>query len=119
MRFYQKVKPFFFKENGENLQRSMDPIKLSHHADIVERIYARYPYLDKTSIAHIVIATLEVSRILLLKGCILNLIKFVMDCKLHFFQHVEDGIAYPSVKIRTSTPLKWKKRKNLSDDTRK
>ena len=108
MRFHKKVKPFYFINDGQSLKKDMEPIQISHHSDLIERIHARYPYINQVKIAHIVLSTFEVIRDLLLQGCILTIKRLMMDCKLHFFQHTENNIDYPAVKVRTGTPVDWK-----------
>lgn len=85
MRFHKKVKPFYFVDDGIPLRQEMQSIKISSHPDIVERIYAKYPYIKRAEIATIVLATFEVLRDLLLRGCILTIKKLMMNGRIHFF----------------------------------
>lgn len=115
MRFHKPVKPFQFQDDGKPLRQALDPVKVSHYPDLVERIHAKYPFIDQTQIATIVLATFEIMRELLLRGCILTIKKLVTDCKLHFFQHIEGGVAYSAVKIKTGTTTKWKTKENFNE----
>lgn len=84
-------------------------INIKKHPDIIDRIYERYPILDKKDISIIVKVSLETLRELLLLGNILNFNKIFFDMKLHVFKHIREGVIFPSFKVKLSTPPRIKK----------
>ena len=104
------IDKFYFKDKGEPLFKALKPIKLPQHPDIIERIYNRYPYLNKMEITIIVLTAFEVLRDLLLQGCTIILRPFMPDFRLYVFQHIRKGKKYSAVKVKTGTPLTWKDR---------
>ena len=102
------VKPFFFKDITH--QEMVDilnieyPIKLSNHEDLIDRIYTKYPLVNKYEISIIVLEIFKSIRELLVLGKVLNFNKMFFDTKLHFFTHHEFGITFPALKVKVSTP---------------
>lgn len=107
------VAPFSFKEQTN--QQMVDelnadyPISLKHNEDLVNRVHARYPLLDKSEVGIIIKAVFASFRDLLVLGKILNFNNLFFDTKLHFFDHRRDGRILPSLKVRISTPPKLRK----------
>ena len=104
------VKEFHFNDDGYDLLQSLPPITLSKHPDLVDRIYNRYPLVNKIEIALVVLATFEVMRNLFLSGCIINLHRFFNAFRVHFFQHTEKDTTYPAVKAKLETPALWREK---------
>jgi hypothetical protein len=85
------------------------PISLKHNEDLINRIHARYPVLDKSEVGIIVKAVFASFRDLLVLGKILNFNSLFFDTKLHFFDYCRNGRILPSLKVRISTPPKLRK----------
>lgn len=85
------------------------PISLKHNEDLINRVHARYPVLDKSEVGIIVKAVFSSFRDLLVLGKIMNFNSLFFDAKLHFFDHRRDGRILPSLKVRISTPPKLRK----------
>jgi hypothetical protein len=102
------VKPFYFQDQSH--QQVVDyfnksyPISLKNNQDLVERVYQRYPLIDKSEVGIIIKAVFSSFRDLLILGKVLNFNKLFFDCKLHFFNHRREGHILPSLKVRISTP---------------
>jgi hypothetical protein len=113
MKKQKTVVPFYFKDmtNQQMVDHLNDnyPISLRHNEDLVNRVYARYPILDKSEVGIIVKAVFASFRDLLILGKILNFNSLFFDTKLHFFDHRRDGRILPSLKVRMSTPPKLRK----------
>lgn len=102
------VKPFFFKDMSH--QEMVDylnteyPINLKYNEELVNRVHARYPLIDKASTALIIRAIFQSFRDLLVLGKVLNFNNLFFDAKLHFFDYRKDGHILPSLKVKISTP---------------
>lgn len=113
MKKQKTVAPFSFKDQTN--QRMVDelnteyPISLKHNEDLVSRVHAKYPLLDKSEVGIIIKAVFASFRDLLVLGKILNFHNLFFDAKLHFFDHRRDGRILPSLKVRISTPPKLRK----------
>lgn len=100
--------PFWFKDMTH--QQMVDklnadhPVNLRYNEDLVNRVHARYPILDKTSVSFIVVAVFQCIRDLMVLGKILNFNKLFFDTKLHFFDYRKNGHILPSLKVKISTP---------------
>lgn len=110
MKKQKTIVPFHFKDMthqqmADHLNENY-PISLKHNEDLVNRIHARYPVLDKSEVGIIVKAVFGSFRDLLVLGKILNFNSLFFDTKLHFFDHRRDGRILPSLKVRISTPPK-------------
>ncbi len=107
------VVPFSFKDMTH--QQMVDylnekyPISLKHNEDLVNRVYARYPLLDKSEVGIIIKAVFASFRDLLVLGKVLNFNNLFFDTKLHFFEYRRSGHILPSLKVRMSTPPKLRK----------
>src|SRR5271166_3872749 len=113
MKKTKTIVPFSFKDQTH--QQMADelnnkyPISLKHNEDLVVRVQARYPLLDKAEVGIIIKAVFASFRDLLVLGKILNFNNLFFDTKLHFFDHRRDGHILPSLKVRISTPPKLRK----------
>ena len=102
------VIPFYFKDLSD--QQVVDylnekyPISLKYNQDLVERVYQRYPLIDKSEVGIIVKAVFSSFRDLMILGKVLNFNGLFFDTKLHFFNHRRDGRILPSLKVRIGTP---------------
>jgi hypothetical protein len=116
MKKQKTIVPFSFKDISH--QEMVDylnenyPISLKHNEDLVSRVHARYPLLDKSEVGIIIKAIFSSFRDLLVLGKILNFNTLFFDTKLLFFEHRRDGRILPSLKVRMSTPPKLRKHAN-------
>lgn len=114
MKKQKQVKQFEFKNLSKEQvsdQINVDlPISLRYNEDLINRIYNRYPLLDKAEIGLIVKAIFSSMRELLIRGMVLNFNKLFFDTKLFFFMHVRNGVIFPSVKVEMTTPPKLKRK---------
>ena len=117
-RYVKKDREFFFSDYDKDefieIINERYPIKFSKHKDLIERIHARYPLIDKGKITMIVIRTFESFRELLLLGKILNFNRFIFDMKLHFFTQLRNKIT-PLLKVKLKTAPALKKNKEEED----
>ena len=104
----KKVKRYVFKDLSHqemvNELNTEYPIDLRYNENLVNRVYARYPLVDKTTVSIIVKAIFQSFRDLLVLGKVLNFNNLFFDTKLHFFDHCRDGHILPSLKVKISTP---------------
>lgn len=102
------VKSFYFKDQSHqqviDYLNKFHPISLKHNQELVERVYQRYPFIDKSEVGIIIKAVFSSFRDLLVLGRVLNFNKLFFDTKLHFFNHRRSGHILPSLKVRISTP---------------
>jgi hypothetical protein len=102
------ARSFYFKDLSH--QQVVDymninyPISLKNNQDLVERVYQRYPLIDKSEVGIIVKAVFSSIRDLLILGKVLNFNKLFFDCKLSFFTHRKKGVIFPALKACVSTP---------------
>lgn len=100
--------PFFFKdlshEQVASLFNNEYPVDIRHNEDLVNRIFAKYPLIDKSHISIIVKATFQSIRELLILGKILNFNGLLFDMKLFFFAHCRNMVIFPSLKVEVTTP---------------
>lgn len=80
------------------------PVSLRYNEDLVNRVHARYPLVDKTQVSIVVKAIFQSFRDLLILGKVLNFNNLFFDTKLHFFDHRRNGHILPSLKVKISTP---------------
>jgi hypothetical protein len=108
MKKEKQVIPFYFKDLSH--QDIVDyfnyeyPISLKHNQELVERVYQRYPLINKSEIGLIIKAIFSCLRDLLILGKILNFNNFLFDAKLFFHPHRKAGVIIPAVKVKLSTP---------------
>lgn len=102
------VKPFYFQDQSH--QQVVDyfnkyyPISLKNNQELVERVYQRYPLIDKSEVGVIIKAVFSSFRDLLILGKVLNFNKLFFDTKLSIFAHRRGGVIFPSLKVHISTP---------------
>ena len=102
------VKLFFFKELSN--QQMVDlinedlPLNIKYNENLVDRVHARYPLIDKTQTSVIIKTIFQSLRELLILGKVLNFNNLFFDTKLHFFDYRKDGHILPSLKVKISTP---------------
>lgn len=110
------VVPFYFKNlsNKEVLDilNKEYPVNIKYNEDIVNRIYARYPFITKTEISIIVKVFFQSLREMLILGKVLNFNKLFFDTKFHFFDYSKNGYIFPSLKVKISTPPKLRNNDN-------
>jgi hypothetical protein len=104
------IKQFHFVQDGEPLYASLKPIKLKNHADLIDRIHNRYPYLNRGHLVLVINAIFDTMREALLQGHSIILRPFLPNFKLYIFQHIQDAIVYPALKVKVGTPQVWKER---------
>jgi len=99
---------FHFRSNSNqemvdrlNIER---PINLKHNEELINRIHARYPVIDKSEVGIIVKAVFSSIRDLWVLGKVLNFNNLFLGAKLHFFQRPGGGRILPSLKVRLTTP---------------
>jgi len=80
------------------------PVNLRYNEDLVDRVYQRYPFIDKTEVSIIVTAIFQSFRDLLVLGKILNFNKLFFDTKLFVFDHRKNGRIFAALKAKISTP---------------
>lgn len=113
MKKQKTTRPFWFKNLTH--QQMVDhlndqyPINLKYNEDLVNKVYSRYPIVDKTTVSIVVKAVFQTIRDLMVLGKILNFNKLFFDAKLHFFDYRKDGHILPSLKVKISTPPNLRK----------
>lgn len=80
------------------------PINIRYNEELIDRIHARYPLLDKTKVSIIVRGIFQSLRDLLVLGKVLNFNNLFFDTKLLFFAHRRNGHILPSLKVKITTP---------------
>lgn len=114
MKKQKVVVPFYFKNMTH--QQMVDelndqyPISLKHNEDLVNRVYARYPSLDKSEVGIIIKAVFSSFRDFLVLGKVLNFNNLFFDTKLLIFSHKRDSVIYPAMKVHISTPPALRKK---------
>lgn len=107
------VKPFYFKDlSHEDMMELLNnefPVNIKYNEDLVNRVAARYPLLDKSKIGIIVKAVFSSFRDFLVLGKVLNFNSLFFDTKLLFFKHREKNDIYPALKVEITTPPKLRK----------
>jgi hypothetical protein len=102
------VKPFYFKDLTHqqvvDLLNEEDPVNLKYNEDLVNRIYVRYPLVNKSAISAVVKAVFQSLRDFLILGKVLNFNNLFFDTKLHFFDYRKGAHILPSLKVKISTP---------------
>jgi hypothetical protein len=102
------VKPFFFKDLTHqqmvDLLNTEYPISLRYNEDLINRIHARYPLIEKSQVSIIVRSIFQSLRDFLVLGKVLNFNNLFFDAKFHFFDYHKNGHILPSLKVKISTP---------------
>jgi hypothetical protein len=108
MKKLKTVKPFFFTDLDHqqvvDLVNYERPVNIKYNEDLVDRVYARYPLINKTQVSIIVKAVFQSLRDLLILGKVINFNNFFFDTKLLTFAHRRGGRILPSLKVQISTP---------------
>ncbi len=108
MKKTKTTKPFYFEGMSHSemveILNTYFPISLKHNEDLINRIADRYPLLNKVQISQIVKLVFKSMRELLIMGKILNFNSLFFDTKLFFFKHRKNGVIYPALKVKISTP---------------
>jgi hypothetical protein len=88
-----KTRFVFKKKTNAEISRLVDfiyPIKISNKEEFINRIYSRYPMVDKSSIALIVKIMFETMRLMLILGAIFKcdsfFTRFLLYIKVNKFQ---------------------------------
>ena len=108
MKKKKTVVPFFFKDQSH--QEVVDqfnndyPVNLKYNEDLVNRVHARYPLIDKIQVSIITKAIFQSFRDLLVLGKVLNFNNLFFDCKLLAFPYIKNGVIVPALKVKISTP---------------
>lgn len=104
----KSVRPFYFKDldHQEVVDQLNDeyPINIKYNEDLVDRVHAKYPLIDKTHTSIIIKSIFQSFRDLLVLGKVLNFNNLFFDAKLHFFDYRKAGHILPSLKVKISTP---------------
>jgi hypothetical protein len=102
------VTPFEFKDMSHDqmadLLNKEYPINLKYNEELVNRVYSRYPLIEKSQVSIILKAVFQSLRDLLVLGKVLNFNNLFFDTKLHFFDYHKNGHILPSLKVKISTP---------------
>ena len=102
------VKPFSFRENSHqqmvNLINHDLPIDIRYNEELVDRVHARYPLMDKTQTSIIIKAIFRSLRDLLILGKVLNFNNLFFDTKLLAFRYRKGSAIFPSLKVKITTP---------------
>lgn len=85
------------------------PISIKHNEDLINRVHARYPLLDKSEVGIIIKATFASFRDLLVLGKVLNLANLFLNTKLLTFTHRRGDVIFSAIKVHVSTSPKLRK----------
>lgn len=85
-------------------------VDIRYNENLVDRVYARYPFVNKIDISIVVKAFFQSLRDLLILGKVLNFNNLFFDTKLHFFDYHKGGHILPSLKVKISTPPPMRKK---------
>lgn len=104
----KRVKPFRFRDMSHqemvDLLNTEQPVNLKYNEELVNRVHARYPLVDKSQVAIVVRSIFQSFRDLLVLGKVLNFNNLFFDTKLHFFDYRKGAAILPSLKVKISTP---------------
>jgi hypothetical protein len=112
MKKLSNSKPLVFKDQTN--QQMVDqlnaerPISLKYNIDLVNRVHARYPLLEKSEVAIIIKAVFVSLRDLLVLGKILNFNNLFFNMRILIFSHRRNGVIFPAIKVALDTPAKIK-----------
>jgi hypothetical protein len=108
MKKTKTTKAYYFKDLSHqdmiDLLNTDLPVNIKYNEDLVNRVHARYPLLDKVKVSIIIKAVFQSLRDLLVLGKILNFNNLFFNTKFHFFNHCRDGHILPSLKVKITTP---------------
>jgi len=80
------------------------PISIKYNEDLVNKVHARYPLLDKSEIGIVVKAIFSTLRDLLIRGETLNINNLFVNARLLMFKHKRGGVIFPAIKAQLDTP---------------
>lgn len=113
MKKIKTSKSFYFKDKTHNnvidLINTDFPISIEENEDLINRIYSRYPIINKSKISAIVILIFQSIRELLISGKILNFNNLFFDTKLFFYSYRYNNHIFPALKVQISTPPRMRK----------
>lgn len=101
---------FWFKDQtnkqvADGLNRN-HPITIAHNKDLLDRVHARYPLLERKQVAYIIKNVFTSFRELLIMGKILHVLEIGRDWRMTFtLLHRKAGVILSKVKIKITTPL--------------
>jgi nucleoid DNA-binding protein len=108
------VLPFFFKDLDHqqvvDLLNEEFPISIKYSEDLVNRVHARYPLIEKHQVSIIIKAVFQVMRDLLVLGKVLTFNHLFFDFKFHVFTNRVGMITIPALKVLISTPPKLREK---------
>src|SRR5271166_3226504 len=96
-------KPLIFKDQTN--QQMVDqlnsdcPISLKYNIDLVNRVHARYPLLEKSEVGIIIKAIFGSFRDLLVLGKVLNFNNIFFNMRILVFSHCKKGVIFPAIKV--------------------
>ena len=113
---HSNVLPFYFRDLDHDQAveyfNEEFPVSIKYSEDLVSRVHARYPLLDKIQVSVIIRAVFQSMRDLLIAGKVLNFYHLFLDFKLHVFTSYTNMTTFPAVKVLISTPKKLRKNCN-------
>ncbi len=113
MKKQKEIVEFYFmglsREDLVNLLNKELPINIKTLGPIVDRVYEKYPVIDKAEVSLIIVTVFEAMRDFLVLGYVMNFNKFVFDMKLHFFQHVIGTRFNTALKVKLKASPKFLK----------
>lgn len=89
-----------------NIINAKFPINLRYNVDLVYRVHARYPIVDKTTVVIIIMMIFTSIREVLVFGKILNINNLFFNMKLKIWYHKNTKT---SCKVQITTPPKMRK----------
>lgn len=102
------IRPFYFKDLTHQQMVDLvdlnNPVALKYNRDLVNRVHARYPLIEKAQVGYIIRAIFQSMRALMILGKVLNFNNLFFDTKLHFFDYRKGDAILPSLKVKISTP---------------
>lgn len=102
------VDPFSFidlsHEDMMNKLNEENPINIKYNENLVNRVSARYPLINKSEVSLIIKAVFQSMRDLLILGRVLNFNNLLFDMKLKFFDYRKNGHILPALRVKVSTP---------------
>ncbi len=108
MKTQKKIRAFYFNElSSEDLIKLVNselPINIKHLEIIVDKIYTKYPLIDKAEISIIVRAVFESIREFLILGYIINFNKFFSNMRFYFSEFVLKTQTFIGMKVQITTP---------------
>jgi hypothetical protein len=105
---------FFFKDlTHEQVMDQLNteyPVSLKYNEDLIDRVCAKYPLIDKIEASIVVKGIFQSMRDFLILGKVINLNSVFYDFKFQIFKYVKDGLLLPSLRAHISTPKTLRKK---------